>query len=51
LAKNYIFVTEDEGSAKLAKEKGAKYIFLDTVMKVKAVRQECEARYARELHN
>ena len=51
LAKNYIFVTEDEGAMKIAKEKGAKYIFLDTVMKAKAVRQELETRYARELHN
>lgn len=42
---DYIFVTEDDGAARLAKERGVKCIFLDTVMKAKAVKLELETRF------
>jgi predicted PilT family ATPase len=44
-AKDYIFVTEDEGAAKLANEKGVKCIFLDTVLKARAVKWELEKQF------
>ena len=43
--KNYIFVTEDEGAARLAKERGVKCIFLDVVLKARAVKWELETRF------
>jgi uncharacterized protein with PIN domain len=43
--KDYIFVTEDEGAARMANEKGVKCIFLDTVLKAKAVKRELDTRF------
>ena len=44
-AKDYLLVTEDDGAAKLANEMGVKCIFLDTVLKARAVKWELETRF------
>jgi hypothetical protein len=38
-------VTEEDCAAKLANEKGVKCIFLDTVLKARAIKWELEKRF------
>jgi uncharacterized protein with PIN domain len=40
--RGYIFVTENEKNMKIAREKGIKYLFLDSVMKAKTIKIEIE---------